>query len=442
MDNDEKESLKQRVLKYHSFYGGKISTELKCPVSSLNDFSLWYTPGVADVSLAVAANKDLSFEYTNRHNSIAIVSDGTRVLGLGKIGPEAALPVMEGKALLYKYLGGVDAFPIVLNTTTAEDLIQSVLWMQPSFGGINLEDIEVPKCFSVLENLRKAASIPVWHDDQQGTASVIVAGFMNAIKVVGKKIGNVSVTIIGAGASTITAARLLSKAGLPIGNITMVDTKGILNPDREDLDRLLFTNPWKYDLAIKTNRERKTGGMAEAFKGADVCIAASSPGPGIIKKEWIRTMADDSVVFALANPVPEIWPDEAKEGGAGVVATGRSDFPNQVNNSLIFPAMFRGTLDSRATSITDEMALAAANELARYAEGRGLSQVHILPTMDEWEVYPVESAAVALKAVEQGLARRKASRDEFIEDARTRIKASRDQVGLLMKEGLIAPFPK
>ncbi|MEM0286898.1 MAG: NADP-dependent malic enzyme [Nitrososphaerota archaeon] len=426
--------------KYHRYYKGKIEITPKCPVRTLDDFSIWYTPGVAEPCRKIASNSDLSFEYTNRGNLIAIVSDGTRVLGLGKIGPEAGLPVMEGKALIYKYLGGVDAFPLVIRSSSAEDFINTVLNVEPAFGGINLEDIEAPKCFAVLEGLRQKSSIPVWHDDQQGTATVTTAALFNALDLVGKKLGEVSVAVIGAGAASIATAKLLSKAGLKLGNVVMVDSKGILHPEREDVDKFQFTNPWKYELAINTNAERKTGGIKEALQGADVCIALSTPGPNVIKKEWISAMNDQSIVFALANPVPEIWPWEATEAGAKVVATGRSDFPNQVNNSLIFPAVYRGTLDVRSKAITDEMCLEAARELAKFANEKGLNEKYIIPSMEEWEVFPRVAVAVATKAMELGLSRVKKDKKTLLEEATYVIERSRKQLSVLMKEGIIPPI--
>jgi len=445
LDSEVEESKKigAKSLRYHFYYKGKVHVELKCPVRSLEDFSIWYTPGVATASLEIAKDSDLSYEYTNRGNLIAIASDGSRVLGLGNVGPYAALPVMEGKALLYKYLGGVDAFPVVLQTHTADELISAILNLQPSFGGINLEDIEAPKCFSVLEQLREKSNIPVWHDDQQGTATVTLAALINALKIVGKNIHEVTVAMVGAGAASLATARLLEEAGLPAGNIVMCDSSGILHPDREDMDRLQLRNRWKYDVAIKTNRERKKGGIADALEGADVCISAATPGPGVIKKEWVSRMQDNAIVFALANPTPEIWPREAKEGGARIVATGRSDFPNQVNNSLVFPAVFRGSLDVRSRGITDEMCIAAATSLASYAEKNGgISEERILPTMEEWEVFTEEAASVGETAIKQGLARLKFSNKELREIAYAKIEKARKRVKLLMKEGLIPPPPE
>lgn len=431
----------QLAIKYHSFYKGKIQMTLKAPIRSYDDFAIWYTPGVAEPCKAIKENTDLVFEYTNRGNTVAVISDGSRVLGLGDIGPEAALPVMEGKALLFKYLGGVDAIPIVLGVKNPEEIIKTVKVLEPSFGGINLEDIARPKCFYILERLRSELNIPVWHDDQQGTATVTLAALINALKIVDKRINDVVITFIGAGAANIAIARLLILAGADPGKIRLLDTKGVLYAEREDIDELKISDPWKYDLAVRTNRDRVIGGIPEALKGADVAIALSKPGPGVIKKEWVQAMADDAIVFACANPVPEIWPWEAKEAGARIVATGRSDFPNQVNNSLAFPGIFRGVLDVRAKVITDEMCIAAANELARIAEERGLSEDYIIPTMEDWEVYPRVATVVGMKAIELGLARVKMSKDELYEKAYNTIKNARKLINLMMKKGLIPPIP-
>jgi malate dehydrogenase (oxaloacetate-decarboxylating) len=423
----------------HKFYEGKVQVMPKCAITSSDDFAIWYTPGVATPCKEIQANPEKSFELTNRWNYVAVVSDGTRVLGLGDIGPEAAMPVMEGKALLFKYLGGVDAFPVCLKTKDPEEIIRACELIEPSFGGINLEDIEKPKCFYVLEKAREHLQIPVWHDDQQGTATVILAGLMNAFKIVGKKPKESIITLIGAGSANIRTAYVLIRWGIKPGNILMVDTKGIIFPGRKDITK--EEDPWKYDLAQKTNAEGRKGDIAEAFKGVDAVVAASKPGPGTIKKDWIRTMADNSIIFACANPIPEIWPWEAKEAGARIVATGRSDFPNQVNNSLGFPAIFRGVLDVKAKTVTDDMCIAAAQELAKFAEERGIHDDDILPRMEEWEVYPREAVACALKSIEQGVARVKPSRKELYERAVAIIQNARKSTEILMKQGLIKPPP-
>ena len=425
----------------HKFYEGKLQVMPKVPVRTLDDFSLWYTPGVAAACRKIQENPDLySFEYTNRWNYVAVVSDGTRVLGLGDIGPSAAMPVMEGKALLFKYLGGVDAFPLCVNTKDPDKLIEFLQLIEPSFGGINLEDIEKPKCFYVLEKAREKLNIPVWHDDQQGTATVVLAAVINALKLVGKKLSEVKIAMIGAGAANIKTADVLELAGAKPGNIILVDSKGILNQSRKDILEK-ENDPWKWKWALKSNAEGLSGGIPEALKGADVCIAMSRPGPGVIKKEWIRGMANDAIVLACANPIPEIWPWEAKEAGARIVGTGRSDFPNQVNNSLGFPAIFRGVLDVKARTVTDEMCVAAAYALASYAERKGLHEDYILPTMEDWEVYVEEAVACALKSIEQGVARVKLSRNELWERASRIISEARRSLEALWKAGLIRPPP-
>jgi len=428
----------QLALKYHPFYRGKIEIVPKCPIRSFDDFAIWYTPGVAEACQAIKTRPEAVYENTNKWNTIAIVTDGSRGLGLGDIGPEAGLPVMEGKALLYKYLGGVDAFPLCLGTKNTEEIIAAVKWIQPSFGGINLEDIAQPKCFEILDALQGQLDIPVWHDDQQGTGTVVLAGFVNALKVVGKKISEVKISMIGAGAANVALARLLILAGVKAGNIILVDSKGALHRNRKDLEH---TSPKKWSLCQITNSEGKVGGVEIAMDEADACIALSKPGPGVLTKDQVAKMSDGAIVFACANPIPEIWPWEAEEGGAVVVATGRSDFPNQLNNSLGFPGIFRGTIDVRARTITDEMCLAAAFELAKLAEDRGLSAKNIIPTMDDWEVFPREATAVAEKAIEQGVARLKRTREELYTSARSIIKRAREQARYMMRGGFIQEFP-
>ncbi|AET31514.1 NAD(P)-dependent malic enzyme [Pyrobaculum ferrireducens] len=427
----------QLSVEVHKKYGGKISIIPKVPISSMEEFAIYYTPGIAEVSRQIHKNPELAFELTSRWNIIGVITDGTRVLGLGNIGPEAAYPVMEGKALIFKYLGGVDAIPIPIRVKTPEEFISVAKALEPALGGVNLEDIESPKCFYLLDKLRKELQIPVWHDDQQGTATATLAGLINALKLVGKKISDVTIALVGAGASNIYTARILIKYGAKPGNLILVDSKGILHPERDDIDKMMIENPWKYKYAIETNAERRRGGIPEAMKGADVIIAASRPGPGVIKKEWVASMNKDAIVFALANPVPEIWPWEAKEAGAKIVATGRSDFPNQVNNSLIFPAVFRGALDVRATTITDEMLIAAAEEVAKFAEEKGIHEEYIIPKMTEWEVYVREAAAVAATASAQKVARIPRSYNEELEVARTVIGKSIKTLEILMREKII-----
>ncbi len=431
----------EESLRRHREFRGKIQTLPKCPLRDPADFAVWYTPGVADPCRAIQARPDDVYEYTNRGNTVAIVSDGTRVLGLGNVGPEAGLPVMEGKALLFKYLGGVDAVPLCVRTNSAEELIATVKALEPSFGGINLEDISQPKCFRVLEALRQALTIPVWHDDQQGTATVVLAGLWNALKVVDKLLSSVRVVLVGTGAANVPTYRLLERAGVDPGRVIACDTRGTLHPGREDIERRQDEYREKWELCRQTNRGRVTGGIAEALRGADVCIAFSQSGPGVINPEWVQGMAHDSVVFACANPVPEIWPSQAAEAGARVVATGRSDFPNQVNNSLAFPAIFRGALDVRARTISDEMAIAAATALAAAAEECGLRPDHILTGMGDWEVYARVATATALAAQRQGLARLKRTEAELLHSARETIEHTRRMVDVMNRVGLIRAQP-
>lgn len=428
----------EESLRLHAYYKGKIQTAPKCSIRGIEDFSIWYTPGVAAPCRAIQRQQELVYEYTNKANCIAVVSDGTRVLGLGDIGPEAGLPVMEGKALLFKYLGGVDAVPICLGTKDPEEIVRTVKLLEPSFGGINLEDISMPKCFRILKETRALCGIPVWHDDQQGTGTVLLAALLNALKVVGKEINRVRITMIGMGAANIPTYRFLKASGADPEKVIACDLGGILGRYRKDYE----SNPdyaEQWAVCLESNRDQRRGGIAEALTGADVCVAFSAG--GIIKPEWVRAMASDAIVFACANPVPEIWPWEAKSAGARIVATGRSDFPNQVNNSLVFPAIFRGALDVRAKTITDEMAMAAAHELARCAEAKGLHDEYLLPTMDEWQVVPSVATATALKAQEQGMAPVLLSPDQLYRSAEEKIMQARKALNALVSEGVILPPP-
>ena len=425
------------ALRLHRFYRGKVQVLPKCPIRGLKDFSVWYTPGVAAVCQAIAADPELSYEHTNRANTVAIVSDGTRILGLGNIGPLAGMPVMEGKSLLFKYLGGVDAVPLCVATKSADELIGLVKALEPSFGGINLEDIAQPKCFRVLDALRAEMNIPVWHDDQQGTAMVVLAGLTNALRVVGKELGSVRIALIGVGAANVATYRLLKASGITPAAVVACDRRGVLHAEREDLGWLEVEYPDKWRICQETNGERIRGGIAEALRGADVCLAFSSSGPDIIRPAWVQQMARDAIVFACANPIPEIWPWLAKEAGARIVATGRSDFPNQVNNSLGFPGIFRGTLAVRARTITDEMALAAAEELAACAAESELSEDRIVPLMNEWSIYPRVAAATALAAQRQGIARLAISADAVRESSAQMCDAARAAADMLIRENLI-----
>jgi len=426
----------------HPFYRGKMQTVPRAVIRDFKDFAIWYTPGVAAPCKAIQADKDKVYEYTSKWNTVAVISDGTRVLGLGNIGPEAAMPVMEGKAMLFKYLGGVDAVAVCLDTKDPDEIIRTVKILQPSFGGINLEDIENPKCFYILDTLRKECHIPVWHDDQQGTAAVTLAGMVNALKVVGKDMKKAKVTMIGVGAANVAIIRLLFAAGVKPENMIIVDSKSTLHKDRKDLEEKQKVNPYKWDLAKRTNPDKVEGGIAEALVGRDVVISLSTPDPDTIKPEWIKKMNKNGIGFFCANPLPEIWPWDAKEAGLRVVATGRSDFPNQVNNSIGFPAIFRGTLDVKAKTITDEMCIAAAYELAKFAEEQGLSDEHIVPTMADTEAFVRVAVAVGMKAIEQGVARDVITREELTRRSGTMIREARQTVEVLMKSGMIPPAPK
>lgn len=430
--------IEDKAVELHRRYGGKIQIIPKVPIKSFEDFSIWYTPGAASPCKLISSDKDLSFELTSRWNLVAVVSDGSRVLGLGNIGPYASHPVIEGKCLLFKFLGGVDAVPIILGTRDADKIMETVRLISPSFGGINLEDMESPKCFYILEGLQTSLEIPVWHDDQQGTSLVVLAALINALKIVGKRLEEAKITIIGSGAAGMATARLLMEAGASGGNMLVVDSKGILSSTRPDMENLSSVNPWKADLARRTNPGNMEGTAEDAVRGSDVLIALSVPKPGTVKREWIGKMAEDPVVFALANPLPEIWPEDAKAGGARIVATGRSDFPNQVNNSLAFPSVFRGVLTVGSSAITNELCIEGAKSLARYAENKGLSENNILPTMDDYMAYVEVAHSIAKKAIELNLARRKYSSNELYDAMHSIIAYQRVLMRVLIKSELIS----
>lgn len=429
------------ALKLHALYRGKMQTAPKCPIRGFADFGVWYTPGVAAPCREIERHPEQVYEYTNKGNSIAIVSDGTRVLGLGDIGPEAGLPVMEGKALLFKYLGGVDAVPICLRTKDPDELVRTIAILEPSFGGINLEDIAQPKCFAVLDRLRATMSIPVWHDDQQGTATVVLVALTNALKILNKSLTDIRVAMIGIGAANVASYRLLVRAGLKPEAVVACDRKGILHRGRHDIERgqAEFVDKWR--ICCESNADRIEGGIAEALKHADVCIAFSASGPNVIRPEWIQAMNRNAIVFACANPVPEILPAAAKEAGAAIVATGRGDFPNQLNNSLSFPGIFRGALDVRARTISEEMAMAAAEELAAAAMTKGLHPGRILPRMDEWEIYPRIAAATGMMAQKTGVARLSRSHSELLHSAIQTIHKARAMTQSLVSSGIIEGLP-
>ncbi|MBN2602137.1 MAG: NADP-dependent malic enzyme [Candidatus Marinimicrobia bacterium] len=437
--------LKKLAEDAHRFYGGKIQTAPKAGVFGFNWFNVWYTPGVSKISTTIRDNNDASFELSNRGNLVGVVSDSTRVLGDGDVTPPGGLGVMEGKAFLMKYLGGVDATALCVDSrdkngkNDPDKIIDFVKMCQHSFGAINLEDISQPNCYKVLDTLREECDIPVWHDDAQGTACVTLAGLINALKLANKKIGDVKIAMLGAGASNTTIARIIIAAGGDPKKMILVDSKGGLHSGREDIksDPRFYR---KWELCEATN-PGYVNNFAEACKGADVLIALSKPGPDTVKPEWISTMAEKSIVFVCANPVPEIYPYAAKEAGAFIVATGRGDFPNQVNNSLGFPGILKGALMVRARKVTDEMAIAAANSLADYAEARGIDPENIVPTMDEATVFPTESADVALQAIKDGVARNIITRDEAFEWAKKDIEYSRTMAKTLVDEGYINEPP-
>ncbi|MDR2393798.1 MAG: malate dehydrogenase, partial [Treponema sp.] len=388
---DQKAQAKTLFLKTlsgeaHRFYGGKMQTLPKCGIYGLNWFNLWYTPGVSKISTTIRDDNDASFALSNRGNLVAVVSDSTRVLGDGDCTPPGGLGVMEGKAMLMKYLGGVDAVPLCVDSRgpdgkpEPQKIIDFVKMVQHSFGAINLEDISQPNCFKVLDDLREACDIPVWHDDAQGTACITLAGLINALKLAGKKLGDATIVLLGAGAANTTIARLILADGGDPAKMTIFDSAGSLHLGREDI-RKDKRNYRKWELCEKTNPGRAPS-IATAMKGADVLIALSTPGPNTVKREWISAMAPQSVVFVCANPVPEIWPYAAKEAGAFIVATGRGDFPNQVNNSVCFPGILKGALLVRARKITDGMAIRCAHSIAEFSEKRGISPDNIIATME------------------------------------------------------------
>jgi malate dehydrogenase (oxaloacetate-decarboxylating) len=413
------------ALRLHARYRGKIQMAPKVPIGGLQDFAVWYTPGVADPCRAIAARIADVYAYTNKANTVAVVSDGSRVLGLGDIGPEAGLPVMEGKALLFKLLGGVDAVPLCIRARDASDIVRAVEMIEPSFGGINLEDIAQPKCFEVLDQARRRLSIPVWHDDQQGTATVVLAGLLAALEVVGKSLDSIRVVLFGAGAANVATYALLTAYGVNKRAIVACDSVGILHTGRADIEAKSDRFAKKWQICTESNGEGRRGGPDIALRGADVCIAFSTPGPNVLNPEWLKAMARDAILFACANPVPEIWPDAARAAGVRIVATGRSDLANQVNNALVFPGVFRGVLDVRARTISDGMAIAAAKELVAAVRESGLSSERLLPSMDDWKVAARIAAACGAAAVAEGLAACPLTREEGEKRALAKIAEAR-----------------
>ena len=382
-------------LRLHGEWKGKIEVISTVPVATKDDLSLAYTPGVAQPCLEIQKDVSKSYELTRRHNLCAVITDGSAVLGLGDIGPEAGMPVMEGKCVLFKSFGDVDAFPLCVKTHDVDEFVNAVWLMSGSFGGINLEDIAAPRCFEIERKLKEKCDIPIFHDDQHGTAIITLAGLTNALKVVGKRKEDVKVVTSGAGAAAISIVKLLLSAGFK--NVTMCDRKGAIYQGRDGLNWI------KEEMAQVTNLEKKPGTLADALVGADVFIGVSAP--GTVTTEMVKTMNKDAIVFACANPTPEIFPDEAKAGGAAVVSTGRSDFPNQINNVLAFPGVFRGTFDVRASDINEEMKMAAAEALAGLISDEELSAEYIIPKAFDKRVGPAVAKAVAEAARKSGVAR-------------------------------------
>ena len=383
-------TIQEKALKLHKEWNGKLETVSKTPVKSREDLSLAYTPGVAEPCKVIAQDKEAAYQYTMKANTVAVVSDGSAVLGLGNIGPHAALPVMEGKAVLFKEFGGVNAVPICLDTQDTEEIIKAVTWLAPAYGGINLEDISAPRCFEIEERLKATLDIPVFHDDQHGTAIVVLAGIINALKVVGKQKEHCKVVVNGAGSAGVAITKLLLTYGFT--NIIMCDKAGIISTESEGLN-------WMQEKMAKvTNQNHETGTLADALKNADIFVGVSAP--NIVTQEMVSTMAKDSILFAMANPVPEIMPDAAKAVGAKIVGTGRSDFPNQVNNVVAFPGIFKGALEGRATQITEEMKLAAANAIAGLVPDDKLNENNIMP-----EAFNPKVAEVVAEAVKSHIVR-------------------------------------
>ena len=383
------------ALQKHAEWKGKIEITARAAVDSAEALSVAYTPGVAAPCLEIQKNPEKSYELTRRWNTVAVITDGTAVLGLGDIGPEAGMPVMEGKCVLFKAFGGVDAIPLCLRTHDVDEIVRTVSLLAGSFGGINLEDIAAPRCFEIEKKLKECCDIPIFHDDQHGTAVITLAGLINALKVVGKKIEDVKIVTSGAGAAGIAIIRLLMAMGLK--NVIMTDRKGAIYEGREGL------NPIKEEMALITNRSREAGPLAEVIRGADVFIGVSAP--GTLTQDMVRTMAKNPIIFACANPTPEIFPDEAKAAGAAVVSTGRSDFPNQINNVLCFPGIFRGALDVRASDINDAMKIACAKALAGLVSEEELCADYILPKAFDPRVKDAVARAAAQAAIESGVAR-------------------------------------
>ncbi len=448
--------LKKLSLLTHSFYGGKLQTVPKCGLYGFNWFSVWYTPGVSAVSTGIRDNNEASFSLSNKGNLVAVVSDSTRVLGDGDCTPPGGLGVMEGKCMLMKYLGGVDAYPLCIDSYVRKDeegkydtkvgehcpdkIIDFVKMLQPSVGAVNLEDIKQPDCFKVLDTLREECDIPVWHDDAQGTACITLAGLLNALKLTNKKMEDCKIILLGAGASNTTIARLILTDGGDPKKMIICDSRGALHSDRKDIeaDSRYYR---KWELCQQTNPE-KVESFGEAIKGADVLIALSKPGPNTVTKEQIASMNEKAIVFTCANPIPEIWPHEAKAAGAYIVGTGRGDFPNQINNSVCFPGILKGALMVRAKKISDGMAIRCSHSIADHSEKKGINPDNIVVTMEDDEVFAVEAADVAMQAIKEGLARVEMTWEEAYNEAKKGIKESREITKMLMDKDYIKEPPQ
>jgi malate dehydrogenase (oxaloacetate-decarboxylating) len=397
--------IKQEALKLHIDSQGKLEVISKVPVNDAKDLSLAYTPGVAEPCKEIHKDPDTVYKYTIKGRTVAVVTDGSAVLGLGNIGAAAGMPVMEGKSVLFKNFGGVDAFPICLDTQDVDEIVKTVKYLAPTFGGINLEDISAPRCFEIEKRLKEELDIPIFHDDQHGTAIVVLAAIINALKIVKKDIKDVKVSISGAGAAGVAIAKLLLSAG--VNDVVLCDSKGIISKDRANL------NASKQELAEITNKEGINGTIADAIKDTDIFVGVS--GPGTVTQDMLKAMAKDSIVFALANPIPEIYPDEAKAAGAKVVGTGRSDFPNQINNVLAFPGIFRGALESRATDINEEMKIAAAHAIASLITEDELTPDYCIPGAFDKRVAAHVACEVAKAAIKTGVAKLKIDPEELKE---------------------------
>ena len=459
--DDEKALAKTHFLKKlsvltHGFYGGKLQTVPKCGLYGFNWFSVWYTPGVSAISTSIRDDNETSFSLSNKGNLVAVVSDSTRVLGDGDCTPPGGLGVMEGKCMLMKYLGGVDAYPLCIDSKTRVDeadkystpvgknnpdkIIDFVRMLEPCVGAVNLEDIQQPECFKVLDTLREVCDIPVWHDDAQGTACITLAGLLNAIKLTGKKMEDCKIVLLGAGASNTTIARLILADGGKPENMIICDSRGGLHSGRKDIE----ADPRyyrKWELCLKTN-PGKISSFDEAMKGADVLIALSTPGPNTVTKAQIASMNEKAIVFTCANPIPEIWPHEAKAAGAYIVGTGRGDFPNQINNSVCFPGILKGALLVRARKISDGMAIRCSHSIADYSEKKGINPDNIVVTMEDDDVFAVEAADVAMQAIEEGVARVTMTWDEAYQRAKKDIEESRSLTKMLMEKDFIKEPPQ